>query len=191
MSEELRKKLLPKFRETTADRIEKIQTALLDLEKGAGGPDNVQELQRELHTLKGESRIMGFIGISQVVHAAEDLLKVVLATPSAAGIDALLKTCDAIPPMVEAPADGGPEAAALVEKLVGLVTPATATAAAAAPPSAEKAPAKPPEPPEPEPEPAAKGALAEPAAKQAPAAPPVTATPAAPASAPPAPAPRP
>ncbi|MGB8932817.1 MAG: Hpt domain-containing protein, partial [Anaeromyxobacteraceae bacterium] len=117
MSEDLRKKLLPKFRETTADRIEKIQAALLDLEKGAGAPDNVQELQRELHTLKGEARIMGFIGISQVVHAAEDLLKVVLAGTAPEGIDALLKCCDAIPPMIEAPADGGPEAAALVERL--------------------------------------------------------------------------
>lgn len=120
MSEDLRKKLLPKFRETTADRIEKIQGALLDLEKGTGGQDNAQELTRELHTLKGESRIMGFIGISQVVHAAEDLLKAAAATPSAEVIDALLKICDAIPPMVEAPADGGPEAPAIVERLRAL-----------------------------------------------------------------------
>jgi two-component system chemotaxis sensor kinase CheA/two-component system sensor histidine kinase and response regulator WspE len=116
---------------------------------------------------------MGFIGISQVVHAAEDLLKAVLATPSPAGIDALLKTCDAIPPMVEAPADGGPEAAALVERLHGLAAPA------AAPPSAEEAPAKPPAP-APAPAPVAKGAVPEPDAKPPPPAPQAPARPAAP-----------
>jgi two-component system chemotaxis sensor kinase CheA/two-component system sensor histidine kinase and response regulator WspE len=140
MSEELRKKLLPKFRETTADRIEKIQGALLDLEKGTGGPDNVQELARELHTLKGESRIMGFIGISQVVHAAEDLLKAVAGKPTPEAIDALLKACDAIPPMVEVAADGGPEAKALVERLQGMV------AGVAGEPAAPAAEAKPPAP---------------------------------------------
>jgi two-component system chemotaxis sensor kinase CheA/two-component system sensor histidine kinase and response regulator WspE len=133
MSEELRKKLLPKFRETTADRIEKIQGALLDLEKGKGSQDDLQELTRELHTLKGESRIMGFVGISQVVHAAEDLLKAVAGSPTSEAIDGLLKACDAIVPMVEAPADGGPEAAATVDRLRRLL---------------------PAQPPEPEPEPA-------------------------------------
>jgi two-component system chemotaxis sensor kinase CheA/two-component system sensor histidine kinase and response regulator WspE len=155
MSEELRKKLLPKFRETTADRIEKIQGALLDLEKGTGGPENLQELARELHTLKGESRIMGFVGISQVVHAAEDLLKAVAAKPTPEAMDLLLKTCDAIPPMVEAPADGGPEAAPLAEKLRAL---AASTGAAEPPPAPapEEAKAPPPVAAEPPPAPAAR-----------------------------------
>lgn len=140
MSEDLRKKLLPKFRETTADRIEKIQGGLLDLEKGTGGTDNVQELARELHTLKGESRIMGFVAISQVVHAAEDLLKVVVAKPTSEAIDALLKTCDAIPPMVDAPVDGGPEAKAIVERLRALVGEPAAGPAAPKPPVRTPAP---------------------------------------------------
>jgi two-component system chemotaxis sensor kinase CheA/two-component system sensor histidine kinase and response regulator WspE len=143
MSEDLRKKLLPKFRETTADRIEKIQGALLDLEKGTGGPDNVQELARELHTLKGESRIMGFVGISQVVHAAEDLLKAVVASPNAEAIDALLKACDAIPPMIEAPSDGGPEATALVERLRAALAVASPAEPAPAAAPADPAPAAP------------------------------------------------
>ncbi len=75
VSEEIRQKLLPRFRETTADRIEKISSALLELERGAATPEVGQELARELHTLKGEARMMGFVGISSVVHAAEDLLK--------------------------------------------------------------------------------------------------------------------
>ncbi len=75
VSEEIRQKLLPRFRETTADRVEKISTALLALERGEATPELSQEVARELHTLKGEARMMGFLGISTVVHAAEDLLK--------------------------------------------------------------------------------------------------------------------
>ena len=41
------------------------------------------------------------------MHAAEDLLKAVAADPTSEAIDALLKTCDAVPPMIEAPVDGG------------------------------------------------------------------------------------
>ena len=33
-AEEIRQKLLPRFREMTADRVEKISTALLQLERG-------------------------------------------------------------------------------------------------------------------------------------------------------------
>jgi two-component system chemotaxis sensor kinase CheA len=135
MSEELRKKLLPKF-----------QAALLDLEKGTGGPENVQELARELHTMKGESRIMGFVGISQVVHAAEDLLKVVVASPSAESIDALLKACDAIPSMIEAPADGGPEAKAMVERLRAASSASSRVRPAAAKPAASDRPSSTPAP---------------------------------------------
>ncbi len=33
VSEEIRQKLLPRFRETTADRVEKISAALLEIER--------------------------------------------------------------------------------------------------------------------------------------------------------------
>ncbi len=121
VSEEIRQKLLPRFRETTADRVEKISTALLELERGAGTADVVQELARELHTLKGEARMMGFVGISSVVHAAEDLLKAL--TPESPGdrLDALLKACDAIVPMLDAPADGGITAKTMADRLRALI----------------------------------------------------------------------
>jgi two-component system chemotaxis sensor kinase CheA/two-component system sensor histidine kinase and response regulator WspE len=121
VSEEIRHKLLPRFRETTADRVEKISSALLELERGTGTGDLVEELARELHTLKGEARMMGFVGISSVVHAAEDLLKAL--TPEGPGdrLDALLKACDAIVPMLDAPVDGGDAAAALATSLRALI----------------------------------------------------------------------
>src|SRR5512138_3269322 len=169
MSDELRKKLLPKFRETTGDRIEKIQGILLDLEKRTAAPDDLQELARELHTIKGEARIMGFVGISQVIHAAEDLLKSVAASPTGEAVDALLKVCDAVPPLIDAPVDGGPEAAAMVERLRGL--------APAAPPKVAPRVA----PPRPA-EPAARPAAEKPAAPAATPAPKPAARPAARAS---------
>jgi len=123
VSEEIRQKLLPRFRETTVDRVEKISESLLALERGQAAPELREELARELHTLKGEARMMGFVGISGVVHAAEDLLKA--TPPGSAGdrVDALLKACDAIPAMLEAPADGGEAARRLAERLRELIGP--------------------------------------------------------------------
>jgi two-component system chemotaxis sensor kinase CheA len=121
VSEEIRQKLLPRFRETTADRVEKISAALLELERGSASADLVEELARELHTLKGEARMMGFVGISSVVHAAEDLIKALGPESPAGRLDALLKACDAIVPMLDAPADGGDAAATLAGSLRALI----------------------------------------------------------------------
>jgi two-component system chemotaxis sensor kinase CheA/two-component system sensor histidine kinase and response regulator WspE len=138
VSEEIRQKLLPRFRETTADRVEKISAALLELERGAATAEVGEELARELHTLKGEARMMGFVGISSVVHAAEDLLKALPAERPGERLDALLKACDAILPMLEAPPDGGDAAARLATALRTLIAGAPP---AAPPPPAAAAPA--------------------------------------------------
>jgi two-component system chemotaxis sensor kinase CheA len=129
VSEEIRQKLLPRFRETTADRVEKISAALLELERGKGTSELTEELARELHTLKGEARMMGFVGISSVVHAAEDLLKALPAESPGERLDALLKACDAIVPLLDAPVDGGAAAQKLAESLRELI--------AGAPPAGE------------------------------------------------------
>jgi len=109
-----RQKLEALFRQTAADRVERIGAALLRLERDAGGPDR-DEVARELHTLKGEARLLGRGGLSQVLHAAEDLLR---ALPEGSeGVDALLRVCDAVPVLAEGPADGGDAARLLVERL--------------------------------------------------------------------------
>ncbi len=120
-AEDIRQKLLPRFRETTADRVEKISGVLLELERGAADADGRQELARELHTLKGEARMMGFVGISVVVHAAEDLLKASPETVPQAQVEALLAACDAIVPLLEAPPDGGDVAKKTAERLRSLI----------------------------------------------------------------------
>ncbi len=123
-AEEIRQKLLGKFREVTQDRVEKLSASLLAFERGAG-EESKAEIARELHTLKGEARMMGFTGLSQVIHAAEDLLKVLPARKPGDRIEALLKACDAIPGFLSASPDGGASAAQWAERLRGLIrTPA-------------------------------------------------------------------
>ena len=119
--EDIRQKLLPRFRETTADRMERISSALLSLERGASGAETKEELARELHTLKGEARMMGFAGISSVVHAAEDLLRSWPGTISGEPVEAMLRACDAIVPLLDAPLDGGEGAREVAERLRALI----------------------------------------------------------------------
>ncbi len=132
-AEEIRQKLLPRFREMTADRVEKISSALLQLERGTASGEQREELARELHTLKGEARMMGFAAISSVIHAAEDLLKGCGAMPSREQAQALLETCDAVLAMLDQPAELGPASQALVTRLHGLIGAAASPGAAATP----------------------------------------------------------
>jgi two-component system chemotaxis sensor kinase CheA/two-component system sensor histidine kinase and response regulator WspE len=117
VADEIRQKLLPRFREMTTDRVEKISSALVELEKGTDGAELLDELARELHTLKGEARMMGFVGISSLVHAAEDVLKAAGPTPAKASLQVLLEACDAMVALIDQPVDGGPEAVELTAKL--------------------------------------------------------------------------
>jgi two-component system chemotaxis sensor kinase CheA/two-component system sensor histidine kinase and response regulator WspE len=144
-TEEIRQKLLPRFREMTADRLEKISAVLLLLERGTASVEQRQELDRELHTLKGEARMMGYAAISVVVHAEEELLKSCGATPSRDQAQALLEAGDAVLTMLDQPLEVGPAAEALVARLTGLLGAAPAATAPAAPslPAVEE-PAPPP-----------------------------------------------
>ncbi|HZA14947.1 MAG TPA: Hpt domain-containing protein, partial [Myxococcaceae bacterium] len=95
--EALKKSFLKKFQEDTADRLQKIQLGVLDLEK----PESAQAAEavaRELHTMKGEARILGLGAIGQLAHAAEDLLKSSRDGKVAVRVatDLLLRACDAV-----------------------------------------------------------------------------------------------
>lgn len=69
-----RKALLAKFRAIAQERLGKISRTFLELERQPNNPDFVAELLREVHTLKGEARLMGFLDINLVTHRTEDLL---------------------------------------------------------------------------------------------------------------------
>ncbi|MFN0061707.1 MAG: hybrid sensor histidine kinase/response regulator [Myxococcaceae bacterium] len=102
-TEALKRSLLKKFQEVTADRLQKIQLAVIELEKPEALTAASEEVARELHTMKGEARMLGLVAIGRLAHAAEDVLTAAIAkrTPMATATDLLLRACDAVSDLVE------------------------------------------------------------------------------------------
>jgi len=75
MSKRRSPRLLNKFRAVTAERITRLSKILSELEEQAGDEEAARALARELHTLKGEAKLMGFEAVSRVAHAQEELLE--------------------------------------------------------------------------------------------------------------------
>lgn len=100
--EALKRSLLKKFQEVTGDRLQKIQLGIIDLEKPTA-EQAAEDVARELHTMKGEARMLGLGAIGQLAHAAEDLLKSERdgKTPTRIATDLLLRACDALSDVVE------------------------------------------------------------------------------------------
>lgn len=101
-TEALKKSLLTKFVEVTQDRLQKIQLGVLEIEK-PGASAAVESVARELHTMKGESRMLGLAAIGQLAHACEDLLKAWRDGKFDARVctDTLLHGCDAIADLLD------------------------------------------------------------------------------------------
>jgi two-component system, chemotaxis family, sensor kinase CheA len=101
-TESLKKSLLSKFQEVSADRLQKIQLGVLDLEKPTAD-QAADEVARELHTMKGEARMLGLAAIGQLAHAAEDVLKAERDGRAATEVatDLLLRACDTISDLLE------------------------------------------------------------------------------------------
>ncbi|MBC7792905.1 MAG: response regulator [Clostridia bacterium] len=69
----IRHELLEEFRTSTRERIDVITNAWLALEKNKDDTDTSAELMRSLHSLKGESKMLGFPELSQAAHRTETL----------------------------------------------------------------------------------------------------------------------
>lgn len=69
-----RQKLFGRFRASALDRLRRTSLVLIELEAGRGGAADLEGLARELHTVKGESRMFGLAPVAEVCHAAEDLV---------------------------------------------------------------------------------------------------------------------
>lgn len=69
-----REALRSRFRARAADKVRAVSLGLIELEEGRGTPAMVQDLARELHTLKGDARMLGFARLSELAHAAEGVL---------------------------------------------------------------------------------------------------------------------
>lgn len=67
---ERRRQLLERFRTTAPGRIRELSEKLIEIENGRRS-QRAEEIGRELHTLKGEARMLGLLPMSLVLHAAE------------------------------------------------------------------------------------------------------------------------
>jgi chemotaxis protein histidine kinase CheA/ActR/RegA family two-component response regulator len=71
----VRRELLGEFRQSARERLDRISATWIGLESQDGKRgEHGTVLLRELHTLKGEAKLMGFAGVSQLVHQLEELV---------------------------------------------------------------------------------------------------------------------
>ena len=70
----MNEKMLAKFTDICQTRLQTIERFVMQLESGVEDDEDMVVLMRELHTLKGESRIMSLIKMSDVVHVIEDAM---------------------------------------------------------------------------------------------------------------------
>lgn len=75
VTELVRRELLGEFRQSARERLERIGATWVSLESDAPTRgEHAAVIQRELHTLKGEAKLMGYAQVSQLVHQLEDLV---------------------------------------------------------------------------------------------------------------------
>ncbi|MFE8598081.1 response regulator [Archangium violaceum] len=146
-TESLKRSLLSKFQEISADRLQKIQLGILDLEKPTAD-QAADEVARELHTMKGEARMLGLAAIGQLAHAAEDVLRAERDGRAATEVatDLLLRACDTISDLLEdteGAQSGTPASQEMVEALVAASGHAPPAIAGAKAPSHTAMPAVP------------------------------------------------
>jgi two-component system chemotaxis sensor kinase CheA len=65
--------ILARFRSLALERTERIEAAWAALIKGEGDSDLAAGVQHELHTLKGDARMVGFTDVSRLCHKLEEL----------------------------------------------------------------------------------------------------------------------
>ncbi|HEX8110662.1 MAG TPA: Hpt domain-containing protein, partial [Kofleriaceae bacterium] len=67
-----REALLARYRAISLDRLKSIRAKLTAV--ADGNTDALGEVRRELHTLKGDSHLLGLVQIGKVAHACEERL---------------------------------------------------------------------------------------------------------------------
>ena len=64
---------LGKFQEETREHLRVLNQDLLILENDSDNPKILEELEREVHTLKGSAKMMGYKEIAEITHRMEDV----------------------------------------------------------------------------------------------------------------------
>jgi len=68
-------KYLKKYREETFERLESAERALINHEKSPDKASLFRGIKREVHTLKGSSKMLGFETINELAHSLEDFFE--------------------------------------------------------------------------------------------------------------------
>jgi two-component system chemotaxis sensor kinase CheA/two-component system sensor histidine kinase and response regulator WspE len=103
--------LAHKFREMAGERLARMSNALITLEGAPEDVESADRVARELHTLKGEAKLLGFDAINDVAHVLEEVFAGLTVRSSAPRGDAaahhelMLEGFDHIDRMRNAPGD--------------------------------------------------------------------------------------
>lgn len=111
--------LRQRFLGVAAERVERLVSGVLELERTPGDGELAKATKREAHTLKGEASMLGFEDVEARAHAVEDQLAVLATDPEA--VQAALTLLDEIAALVGAkpPARRTPEPAVQAEPVQG------------------------------------------------------------------------
>nr|MDA8422693.1 Hpt domain-containing protein [Nitrospiraceae bacterium] len=102
------------------EHLQNLNKGLLSLEKDPGNTAMIDELFRAAHTLKGSAAMMGFQGVSDVAHKAEDMLgqfrsgTIPICKET---LNFLFDSVDAVKVMVDGVAGNQPEDALVVDSI--------------------------------------------------------------------------
>ncbi len=72
----LPEEVVARFRVASLERIERLEDAWTQLTSDPTNAETIATIDREVHTLKGESRMVGFTDVDMVAHKLEDVLEV-------------------------------------------------------------------------------------------------------------------
>ncbi len=95
--------LINGFREESLEHIEVVESKLLDLESEGVNPDDINQIFRSIHTIKGGSGFLGFEAIKELSHYMESLLDLIRggrAEMTPAATDSLLRGTDFLKAML-------------------------------------------------------------------------------------------
>ncbi|HHT9144789.1 MAG TPA: hybrid sensor histidine kinase/response regulator [Candidatus Wunengus sp. YC61] len=95
---------VPKFVDENRDRIQKINQAILAFEKDSSNLELLKEIMRDVHTLKGTARMMGFVDVVTLAHKVEDVfvkIKECGLQPTKRLYDVVFQSLDVLANMVE------------------------------------------------------------------------------------------
>ncbi|UCC13098.1 MAG: Hpt domain-containing protein, partial [candidate division WOR-3 bacterium] len=100
--------LLAIFKDEAHERLQKMNTRLLELEKSPNDESALKDLLREIHNLKGTARMAGFSDIAEIAHKIEDVLSTVQKgkTPINDVSESIFISLDSIGPLVDAVVSG-------------------------------------------------------------------------------------